>query len=308
MEIPQVDFATYDENNPASLKVLADQCNAALTGIGFLALKNIGINEPLRDQVFSASREFFAQPEQEKRRLGYSDAEDNYGYQGLCEERLKPGSPPDLKETLTLRDLDRPREIQWPDEDYHDLLKAFYQDCMQAAYRILRVFAVDLDMELNYFVDYHRGENITMRVLHYPPLDAELDGQLGAGPHTDYGMVTLLFQDMVGGLEVLDREGEWQAVTPIPGAVIINSGDMMERWTNTRYRSTLHRVQPRGGFQDRYSIAFFVDPDSMTEVTCLPSCTDADHPPLFEPTSAGEHITAKIQATHESAHQESAAH
>ncbi|MEE4661358.1 MAG: 2OG-Fe(II) oxygenase family protein [Halieaceae bacterium] len=298
MNIPEVDFSPYDEGDDAALVALAAQFNEALTGVGFLSLRNIGIDESLRDRVFEASKAFFAQPEAEKRKLGYSDAEDNFGYQGICEESLMPGSAPDLKEAMTLRDLHKPRDFHWPDTAFRDLLMAFHDDCLAAAYRILRVFATDLQMDREFFVEKHGGENVTMRILHYPPLPQQSEQQLGAGPHTDYGMVTLLFQDLTGGLEVLDRDGQWQPVTPRPGAVVINAGDMLERWTNKRYRSSLHRVRARPGGSDRYSIAFFVDPDSDTLVECLPSCTDAEHPPLFGPTSAGEHILAKIQATH----------
>ena len=298
MNIPEIDFSSYNEHDEDALRALADAFNDALTGVGFLSLRNIGINENLRDAVFEASKAFFAQPEAEKRKLGYSDAEDNFGYQGICEESLKPGSPPDLKEAMTLRDLKKKRDFQWPDPDFRDLLMAFNADCMEAAYRILRVFAVDLDMDREYFVDKHGGENVTMRILHYPPLSLQSEDQLGAGPHTDYGMLTLLFQDMSGGLEVLDRDGLWQPVTPKAGNVVINVGDMTERWTNKRYRSSLHRVRARPGGSDRYSIAFFVDPDSDTLVECLPSCIDADHPAQFGPTSAGAHILEKIRATH----------
>ncbi|MFV8816321.1 isopenicillin N synthase family dioxygenase [Haliea sp. E17] len=298
MQIPVIDFSSYDEDNPQALRDLATRVNAALTGIGFMSLENIGIDMALRDRVFAASKAFFAQEDAEKRKLGYSSAEENFGYQGVCEESLEPGHPPDLKEALTLRNLPSRMDYPWPDSDFRDLLMAFYQDCMAAAYRVMRVFATDLDVPLDYFVRVHTGTNVTMRLLHYPPLSAATDGQLGAGAHTDYGMITLLFQDQVGGLEVCDRDGTWQAVEPIPGAVVINVGDLTERWTNNRYRSSQHRVQPRGGFGDRYSIALFVDPDPETLVECLASCTGADNPPQYAPTSAGEHILQKIQATH----------
>ncbi|TGD74911.1 isopenicillin N synthase family oxygenase [Mangrovimicrobium sediminis] len=298
MDIPLIDFASYDESDATAMRKLAEQVNAALTGIGFMSLKNIGIPPELQAEIFAASRAYFSQPEAEKRKLGYSSAEDNFGYQGVCEESLEPGQPPDLKEALTMRDLDSKLSLEWPDPDFRDLLHRFYRECLSAAYRIMRVFSIDLDVPEDYFVKVHSGENVTMRLLHYPPLSATTHGQLGAGAHTDYGMITLLFQDEVGGLEVRDTDGQWHPVTPVPGAVVINVGDLTERWTNRRYRSSMHRVQPRGGVGDRYSIAMFVDPDPQTEVVCLPSCTDDAHPPLYPPTSAGEHILQRIQATH----------
>ncbi len=297
MKIPEIDFSSYDENDGRALAALADALNEALAGVGFLSLRNIGIDESLRDAVFAASKAFFAQPEAEKRKLGYSDAEDNFGYQGIREESLKPGSPPDLKEALTLRDLNRFRGLDWPQPGFRDLLTAFNADCTVAAFRVMRVFAIGLEVDRDYFVRRHTGENVTMRLLHYPPLPPDGSDQLGAGPHTDYGLLTLLFQDMAGGLEVQDRDGGWQPVTPKPGNVVINAGDLLERWTNKRYRSSLHRVRARPGGGHRYAVAFFVDPDSRTLVECLPSCVGRRNPPQFGPTTAGEHILAKIRAT-----------
>ena len=298
MKTPEIDFSIYGENDANALATLADAVNAALAGVGFLSLRNIGIDESLGTAVFAASEAFFAQPEAEKRKLGYSGAEDNFGYQGIREESLKPGNPPDLKEALTLRDLNRCRDLDWPQPGFRDLLMAFNADCMAAASRVLQVLAIGLEVEPEYFVRRHTGENVTMRLLHYPPLPPGDAGQLGAGPHTDYGLLTLLFQDMAGGLEVRGRDGVWQPVTPKPGTVVINAGDLLERWTNQRYRSSLHRVRARPGGGHRYAIAFFVDPDSRTLVECLPSCVSPRNPPQFGPTTAGEHILAKISATH----------
>ena len=181
MEIPVIDFLGYDESDEASLRALAKQVNAALTGIGFMSLKNIGIDPELQRRVFAASRAFFAQPEAEKRKLGYSGAEENFGYQGVCEESLEPGQPPDLKEALTMRDLESRAGDDWPDPALRDLLLEFYRACLGAAYRVMRVFSADLEVPGDYFVNVHSGRNVTMRLLHYPPLSAEHEGQLGAG-------------------------------------------------------------------------------------------------------------------------------
>ncbi len=298
MQIPLIDFSSYDESSEESLRALARAVHEALTGIGFLSLQNIGIDPELQARVFAASKAFFAQAESEKRKLGYSSSSDNFGYLGIGEESLEPGQPADLKESLTLRNLPARMDYPWPDTDFRDLLLEFFQDCMQAAYRVLRVFAVDLGLPRDYFVDVHSGESCSLRLLHYPPLFAEREGQLGAGAHTDYGMITLLFQDQAGGLEVRDGNGDWVPVAPIPGAVVMNVGDLTERWTNRLYHSSLHRVQPRNGGGERYSIAMFLDPDPDTLVQCLPGCSGAGRPALYPPITAGAHITEKLRATH----------
>jgi isopenicillin N synthase-like dioxygenase len=164
---------------------------------------------------------------------------------------------------------------------------------------LLALLAASLELPEDFFVSRHGGENVTLRFLHYPSnLNARTKSQIGAGAHTDYGSITLLFQDDVGGLELRDASDAWQDAPPIPGAVVVNAGDLMERWTNGRYRSTLHRVKRITGAADRYAIAMFVDPDSDVLVQCLPSCRSASEPARFPPITAGEHVRQKLAASH----------
>ena len=121
---------------------------------------------------------------------------------------------------------------------------------------------------------------------------------MGAGAHTDYGLTTFLFQDSVGGLEICDQHGNWQDVEPDKSVVLINSGDLLERWTNGKYRSTLHRVKPMTRGTDRFSIAFFVDPDSDTEVKVLDSFIGADTPRRFSDVNAGDYIRRRLENSH----------
>ncbi len=263
-----------------------------------MTITGLGVSQELLDQVFAASEAFFAQPTTQKRKLGYGSAEDNFGYQGIGEESLEPGACPDLKEAITLRDVLSRRSLAWGDPDFQRLVETFYEQCLQAAHRLQRVLALALGQKDDFFVSCHKGENVTLRMLHYPPLQPGNSSQMGAGAHTDYGMLTLLFQDDQGGLEVQAEDGGWLPVPPRSGSVVINAGDLLQRWTNDVYRSTRHRVRPRDTGRDRYSIAFFVDPDADTEVSCLDSCTDAGRPRRYPPILAGEHILAKLKATH----------
>ncbi|VTL99196.1 oxidoreductase [Pseudomonas aeruginosa] len=136
------------------------------------------------------------------------------------------------------------------------------------------------------------------RLIHYPPAaDRQSADQPGAGAHTDYGCVTLLYQDAAGGLQVQNRQGEWIDAPPIDGTFVVNIGDMMARWSNDRYRSTPHRVlSPRG--VDRYSMPFFAEPHRDTEIRCLPGCFDADNPPRYPPTTCGEWLTSRFAQTY----------
>ena len=302
MKIPVIDFSIYDEETPETLDKLAEQVDSALSGIGFMSVANLGIDNTLREKVFAASKDFFASAPDLKNKLGYSGAKENFGYQGVCEEHLKPGAPPDLKEALTMRDIYSHRDADWPSNQFRDTVFEFYGQCFEGARKLGRVFARVLGVDNKFFLRAHSGSNVTLRMLHYPPVVAETIGQLGAGEHTDYGMLTLLFQDMEGGLEVYDKKEDiWQAVKPVEDAIVINTGDLMERWTNGRFLSTLHRVQTRAGQSDRYSIVVFFDPDDDVMIECLPSCHSSDNPAKYPPIKAGDHILGKISATHKEA-------
>ncbi len=299
MSVPVIDFAIYDESDPATLAQLAQEVDATLTTWGFMSVTNIGIDEALLEKTFANAHAFFDRPLPEKKPFAYSDPKANFGYQAPLSETLEPGQPADLKEAFTMRDLVGHLQDAgaWPDDVFRVTAHAFFEACMQAAFRVLRVMAVALDVDPEFFVRVHSGENITMRYLHYPSAGFDVaDAQMGAGAHTDYGVITLLFQDSIGGLQLQDGD-EWIDVPPVEGAVNINTGDLMTHWSNGRYPSTCHRVLPLIGSTDRYSIAFFTDPDSATEVDCLPSCISATRPRAYAPTTAGEHIQRKIDRT-----------
>ncbi len=299
MTVPVIDFAPYDENDKASLEALAEQVDATLTSLGFMAVKNIGIDDELREATFANARAFFERTVAQKKPFIYTDPKANFGYQAPLSETLEPGQPADLKEAFTMRDLlghlDDPGA--WPDMAFRDTARRFFDACLQASFRVLRVMATALEVERDFFVALHTGENVTMRYLHYPSTGFDVaDAQMGAGAHTDYGVVTLLFQDQIGGLQLQDGD-RWVDVPPVEGAVNINTGDLMTHWSNGRYPSTCHRVLPLIGSSDRHSIAFFTDPDSATLVDCLPSCVSAANPAGYAPITAGEHIQYKIDRT-----------
>jgi isopenicillin N synthase-like dioxygenase len=272
----------------------------ALTHSGFMYLMGHGIPDAVLNRAFAAARWFFSQPPAFKARYPYTDVAANFGYQGIETEKLDPGSVPDLKESFTMRNaLAHADDLaRWPAGDFRDSALALYTVGLGAAYRLMEVMAGRLSLPADYFALRHRGENVTLRLLHYPAGAAvRSSAQLGAGAHTDYGAITLLFQDDVGGLELLGADGSWQLAPPMPGAAVINTGDLMERWTNGRFRSTVHRVRPISGARDRYSIALFVDPDAAVEVKCFASCVSAERPERYPRITAGEHIRQKIAAT-----------
>jgi len=294
MSLPLIDFAANAD--PVSA------VRESLSEVGFMQVCNIGLDPRLLETVFNASAAFFASPAEFKAKSRYLSAAENFGYQGLCEENLDPEQAADVKETFTMRNIAaRPPALErWPSAEFRDLMRTFFAAALDAGYTLQRAIAKALGAPAAYFTRLHSGEAVSLRLLCYPPVNAAnlQPGQLGAGAHTDYGFLTLLFQDDVGGLQVQDKTGAWIDVPHVPGAIVVNSGDLLERWTNRRYRSTLHRVVPRNTARTRYSIAMFIDPDPDAEVSVLPSCVDEARPALFPPITAGAHLQSKLEASH----------
>ena len=294
MTLPTISFL---DNPRAGVEI-----DKALASCGFLQLTHIGIDADLLDAVFRASQAFFDGPAEIRRRSAYGSASENFGYQGVMEENLDPQAPADLKQSFTMRNIIArpPDDGRWPSAAFRDLMQRFYAQALAAAHRVQQEIAETLDLERDHFTRAHGGENVTLRLLHYPSSgipDPE-PSQMGAGAHTDYGFLTLLFQRDVGGLQVKDKHGAWIDVPPRADAVVVNSGDLLECWTNGRYKSTLHRVVPKVGDRPRLSIAVFIDPDSATIVEAVPSCVSDDRPARFAPTTAGEHLQSRIAASH----------
>jgi isopenicillin N synthase-like dioxygenase len=299
--VPVVDLSAWQTQAGARQDIIR-ALRDALENCGFAYVRGLPLPESAPRSTFSSAWRFFQAPESFKRRFAYAGVDANFGYQALEGEKLDPGAAPDLKESFTMRNAASVamRQDVWPDEDFRRIATSFYSATLDAARLLLQIMAASLELPQDFFVARHTGENVTLRYLHYPAgLKPRSPTQLGAGAHTDYGSITLLFQGEIGGLEVQGADGQWRPAPPMPGCAILNTGDLMERWTNGRFTSTLHRVQPIAGARDRLSIALFVDPDSDVKVECIPSCRSATHSARQPPVTAGEHIRSKIAATHE---------
>jgi isopenicillin N synthase-like dioxygenase len=296
--IPLIDFAPFIHGDRHDRQRVAQEIYTACHEVGFMYLLNAGIPAALTDRLFAVTQEFFNLPAGVKQQHPRSDAT-NCGYIGVRQERLNPRNPGDLKEAFNVG-----LESAWPPEQsgFQQVVTEFYQlGITTIAPTVLRAFAIGLQLPESFFDDKH-GRNAFLRLLHYPPLDCIPEpGQLRAGEHTDYGSITLLLQDAIGGLEVRTRQGEWIAAPPIPGTVVVNVGDAMQRWTNDQLCSTPHRVKvPTGtaATRSRYSIALFFDPNPEVELACVASCQSADRPPRYEPILAGDYLTSRLAATY----------
>ncbi len=296
--IPIIDFAPFYYGGDRDRHQVAQEIYEACHTFGFMYLSHHGIPENLLHQLLEQSRQFFALPVEAKQAVARSP-DTNCGYIGIQGERLDPSQPWDLKEAFNVG-----LQSVWPDEPagFRSIVSAFYDHCTGAiAPNVLRAFAIALDLPTHYFDDKH-GENYFLRMLHYPLVSETTElGQLRAGAHTDYGSITVLLQDDSGGLEVQTRDGVWFPVPPIPGTVVVNVGDAMQRWTNGRLSSTPHRVclpVDKQTLRSRYSVALFCDPNPDVWIDCLPGCVTDERPCHYEPIQMRDYLNQRLSATY----------
>ena len=307
--IPLIDIAPLIAGDAAGLRAVAAKIGRACRDVGFFYIANHCVGPALIVETFAHSHAFFALPLADKRALAIEKVGGNRGYSGLLHEALDPTRGADLKEAfnvgLDLR-ADDPDIIAgapfrslnvWPPEPrFKRAILAYFEACLALGAQLHRAFAVDLGLDADFFADKFTRPMATLRLLHYPAAGEGPSAVVGAGEHTDYGNLTLLATDGVGGLEVRTRAGEWIAAPVIPGAFIVNIGDCLMRWTNDIYVSTPHRVVNRGG-RERYSIAFFLDPDPDALVAAIPGCIAAAQSPRYAPIRAADHLKARLDAS-----------
>jgi isopenicillin N synthase-like dioxygenase len=310
-QIPIIDIAALrDRSGTADI---AAKIGAACRGVGFFYIADHGIADTLLAQVRAAAEAFFDRPDAEKRAVSIENSRHNRGYVPFESEKLDPTRKGDLKEGFNVgRELaaDDPDFLagkafcgpnQWPADPsgkFKPAMLAYFDAMLALCQDLHRAFAHDLGMPEGFFEKLIDKPLATLRLLHYPPHPgAFVPDQYGAAPHTDYGNVTVLWQDAVGGLEVQTRDGAWIDARPIPGTFVCNIGDCLMRWSNDTYVSTPHRVVNRSGRQ-RWSIPFFLDPNGDAPVKCLPSCTGPGRPVLYPPTNGADYLRERLDATY----------
>jgi isopenicillin N synthase-like dioxygenase len=312
--IPVIDIAPLVNGSPEQAHAVAKALGDACRDVGFFYVSGHGVPADLTARVFQMSAAFFAAPASIREGVSFSGPGGNRGYIRLGGETLDPGKPADVKEAFNIGlELapDNPELLArapfraanlWPDlPDFRDTMLDYFNRVWQLGRDLHRGFALDLGLEPDFFETKLDRPNATLRLLHYPPVKGPLsDGQLGAGVHTDYGNVTLLATDAVGGLMVRDRSGNWLDARVMPGAFVCNIGDCLMRWSNDVYVSTPHKVVSPPG-TDRYSVAFFLDPNPDAMVACLPTCTSPDRPAKYAPITGAEFLRSRLEPTYAAA-------
>lgn len=297
-QIPIIDFESFINGNQAMRREVANQVRQACQETGFLYIRNHGVSETLIKQAFNQSRQFFALPIGIKQQLAWTGEADylsKIGYIGIEQEGLDQTKPGDLKEALSLsKEGLETTDLSILLTGFPETMSAFHHACVDAANWILRAIAIALELPELFFVEKHTLESQGLFLFHYPPLEQEpKPGQLRAGEHTDFGTLSLVFQDDVGGLEVLTKSGQWMSIPPISGTIVVNIADLLQRWTNDLFTSSKHRVvNPLGLARQkaRDSIVFFCDPSSEIEISCLETCQTPAHPSIYPPILAGDYI------------------
>lgn len=310
--VPVVDMS-------ADPDVMGAELDEICRTVGFFQITGHGIPDDVAEPAWTMATKFFDLPLGDKLSVARPTPDYPYGYIPLAGESLSQSmtdaAPPDLKEVFNIGPPVVPaHRFADPDEawvcspnlwpaalpELEATWTAYYDALRELSNRLMSLFARGLGLPPGFFAGQTGQGPNALRAINYPARDvAPLPGQLRAGTHTDYGTLTILRQDAVGGLEVLDLDGRWAGVESVPGAFVINIGDLMARWTNDRWRSTAHRVvdppDPSAATARRQSMPYFQNANWSAEITCLPTCLESGEKPRYEPVLAGPHLMRKFR-------------
>jgi isopenicillin N synthase-like dioxygenase len=306
-QLPVIDLKNFEFDGKGA-KEIAAEIDRVFSTVGFCYIANTGVPKALMDAVFKASADFHAQPMEAKQELainayhrGYMAPKTSLIVTSSVAEVTKPNNSESL---MIMHEVpaDSPRlgqpmqgPNQWPRAvpGFKETVSAYNAALEQLARRLTKLIALALGMPENALDAYFEEPTTFLRLLHYPSNPGAADDEFGSAPHTDYGFITILLQDQVGGLQVRKRGGGWIKATPVPGTFVVNVGDILARWTNGRWQSTPHGVRNTAAV-DRYSVPFFYDPGMDVTVECLPNCVAAGEVPRFPPVNYGEYLMERI--------------
>jgi isopenicillin N synthase-like dioxygenase len=300
-DIPVIDIGALRAGHSGAERDVASQMLTAAQGLGFFYVAGHGVSRAILDEAQAQALAFFQQPLEKKLEVEVNAA--HHGFLRVGEATMHGARLPDLKESFiwgleldpgdAAAAADNPflGDNSWPPErpGLRRALTAFFGAVNAVGVDLLRAFAVSMDLEPDAFVRDFRRPISRGSAIYYPPQPEPQDpARFGVSAHTDFGCLTLLYQDSVGGLEVLDRQGNWVDAVPIDRTFVVNVGDLLARWTNDRFVSTSHRVRNRSG-RERLSLGVFVDPDFETTIDPAVVCRGGDTP-KYSPVRCGDYI------------------
>ncbi|GAQ09726.1 hypothetical protein ALT_7047 [Aspergillus lentulus] len=331
--IPVIDFGAFLRGTPSDKHAVAVSITNAFKTSGFLYLKDHGIPFSTVSQVFEASARFFARPQDQKDSLCWTSPQSNRGYVKTGREKLSLPEDnvdkdtarlarPDLKETMEIgRDDVDGLPNRWPDhfddegKDFKKVMQSFFGMCKSLHTEVMRAIALGMNLPEHYFDEFVDAGDNNLRLLHYPSVPKDVfkqnPGQVRAAEHSDYGSITLLFQDRRGGLQVRSPKGTFVDATPIADTVVVNAGDLLARWSNDIIKSTRHRVvEPpciagvdaddgSDTYPARYSIAYFCNPNMNKFIDVLPGTfgEGISQKKKYSGITAGDYLVQRLTAT-----------
>ncbi|WP_138993926.1 isopenicillin N synthase family oxygenase [Larkinella sp. C7] len=304
-QIPSLDLADFKSGDPERKAQFVRDLGAAFNNIGFVSIRNHGLTDELTDNLYSSVKDFFSADEETKKKYEFPELHGQRGYVGKNKETAKGFKVADLKEFYHVgqpEPINGMPENVFPDEfpDFRKNTVITYQTLENAGRTLLRAIALYLELPEDYFEDkVDHGDSI-LRAIHYFPLNPDLvqEGAVRAAAHGDINLITLLMGASAEGLEVLRRDGKWIPITALPDQVIVNVGDMLDRLTNHKLKSTIHRVvnPPREKMNSpRYSIPFFMHPRGDMDLTSLESCISTENPKIYEDMTAGAFLDERLR-------------
>jgi isopenicillin N synthase-like dioxygenase len=316
--VPIIDIAPWSAGQGPARAAVASAIDEACRNWGFFIVSGHGIEGELMDRMVEVTRAFFDLPLETRLQVEGRDAPRGYlrFASGASARTRGQQMPPDLRESFRAGPEATPDDPYytldgvsrffmpnvWPDQPaaMRNVWQRYYTAMEDLAGRLMQIFAEALGLPRMWFADKIDRAISQLVAQHYPaPEVPALPGQLRNGEHSDFGSITLLMaENRPGGLQVLGKDGIWHDIIPVPGTFIVNLGDMLERWTNDRWRSTLHRVvnPPReaGSESRRLSVAFFHQPNVEAVIDCIPSCITSEHPKKYEPVTSGIYFANKL--------------
>ena len=306
--IPSVDLNDFLSGDETRKQKFIDEIGAAYSEIGFVALKGHFLSDELTENLYKKVKAFYALPQEIKDKYEIEGLGGQRGYTGFGKESAKGRTKGDLKEFWhfgqEITDNEQiqdtyPENIQVSEiENFNNIGMETYRNLEKTATYVLKALALYIGLDEDYFDKFVHNGNSILRPIHYPPIVGEPKGAVRAAEHGDINLITLLMGASAGGLEVQNKDGEWIGVTSLPEQLVINVGDMLERLTNGKLCSTIHRVvnPPKEDWdKPRFSIPFFTHPKSEMSLNCLPECIDENHPKQYEDITAGEFLNERLR-------------
>lgn len=308
MNIPVVDLSDFTGEDPKLKEAFVQKLGKAYEEVGFVAVKNHGIPSDVIDDLYKKVQQFFSLPADKKRDYEIPELAGQRGYTSFGKEHAKGSDAPDLKEFFQYGQTvpqDHPLKPEYPDNVKVDEVQGF-NETLYNAYRafeksgksLLQAIALYIGLDEHFFDDKVEEGNSIVRAIHYPPITVEPKSAIRAEQHEDINLITLLVGASAGGLEILTKQNEWVPVTSLEDQIVVNVGDMLQRLTNNKLKSTTHRVvnPPRELWHtSRFSIPFFLHPKSAMDLSALEQCIDENHPKAFDDITAGEYLDERLR-------------